>query len=140
MKLVTSLLETLAYFAKVLSISSIFIGLSTREPIYGFVFSLVLWLLGYLLNKWELRIEAKRLFPVKHYDYIVLRVFGWIMLVATLFSLVNPIHHADPTSTISQLIWSVYLIVSGSNRKTMYADQKIAKENVNTEKKIDVEL
>lgn len=140
MKLVTSLLETLAYFAKVLSISSVFIGLSIHEPIFGFVFSLVLWLLGYLLNKLELRIEAKRLFPVKHYDYIVLRVFGWIVLVATLISLVNPIYHADPTSTISQLIWSVYLIVSGGKRKTMYADQKNAQENVNTAKKIDVEL
>lgn len=133
MKLTTSIIETFAYTAKIFAITFIFMWLKTGEYLLV-VIAAILWAVGYALNRWELNIESKRSTPIKHYDYYVLRTIGWIILVGVLLSYGNPYSHVDWTIKGGNLICSIFLIVSGGNRKSKYKKlEESMKEQIENE-------
>lgn len=120
MKLATSIIETLAYMAKLLAIAFIFKCLGTEEYIF-IVIAAILWALGYALTRWERHLESKRSTFVKHYDYYVLWAIGWIILIGTSIS---RSHEDSDISQCGDLVSGIFLLLSGDNRRSKYKKQE----------------
>lgn len=126
MKTKTSILETLSYFFKWFSVYFVCCEIFLVGPFYAvFILGIILWALGYFLSKWEYRLESKRLHPVKHYDYKVLKGFGYFCFVAALYAFAKagisvPINVEMNFEAFGFLISGIYLLQAGRKRKAMY--------------------
>lgn len=100
MKFFTSILETLGYAAKWLGIYLLILALTHQlqndhyhnstphDFIIGVGFCVVIFFVGFGLNRWELHIERKRTGIVKHYDITTLNVAAWLLMILGFFGVV----------------------------------------------------
>lgn len=81
-----------------------------------------MFVVGFALIEWEFRIESRRTEQVKHYDYIVLIVFG-ILSILTPFLIAIESGKSAQTAGI-QFVFGSCLIVFGACRRSIYREEK----------------
>ena len=135
-KLLTSILEFLAYFFKASSIFGLFAYLSknisgttnAKDSFFIFIIALLFYIIGVVLSKIEIFLEKKRVFLSSHYDYDIIFVIGIIFLILSFFL-------ATKLSEIyfgSFFFSGLYLTFAGKKRLGFYEKQKaITKQHTN---------
>ena len=110
--------------------SSLFFGGGhiTGSILSSFVTGIIMFVVGFALIEWELRIESRRTEQVKHYDYVVLIVFG-VLTFLSYFLLIaigsrenyvnNSAHAAE-----NLFIFGPCLIAFGACRRSIYREEK----------------
>ena len=127
-KIATTILETLGYSLEAFAFCEIFGSHITGDILTSFVTGVIMFVVGFALIEWEFRIESRRTEQVKHYDYVVLIVFG-ILTFLSYFLLIaigsrenyvnNSAHAAE-----NLLIFGPCLIVFGACRRSIYREEK----------------
>lgn len=87
-----------------------------------------MFVVGFALIEWELRIESRRTEQVKHYDYVVLIVFGVLTFLSYFLLIaigsgedyVNKSAHAAE----NLFVFGPCLIVFGACRRSIYREEK----------------
>lgn len=118
MKVKTTILETVAYFISFYTIYYFFYANSIGRPFFEVIaVCAVTGVIGYFINKWELRVEEKRTEVVKQEDYIFLTGFGILSLLIALSTCL------DPDKITYPWFWGgIYLLLSAKKRRDKYND------------------
>lgn len=103
-------------------------GHITGSILSSFVTGIIMFVVGFALIEWELRIESRRTEQVKHYDYVVLIVFG-VLTFLSYFLLIaigsrenyvnNSAHAAE-----NLFIFGPCLIAFGACHRSIYREEK----------------
>ncbi|MCI7668675.1 MAG: hypothetical protein MSS42_00410 [Bacteroidales bacterium] len=121
-KIATTILETLGYSLEAFAFCEIFGSHITGDILTSFVTGVIMFVVGFALIEWEFRIESRRTEQVKHYDYIVLIVFGILSILTPLLIAIEsgkPAHNA-----VILFIFGPCLIVFGACRRSIYREEK----------------
>ncbi|MCI6934670.1 MAG: hypothetical protein MR758_08705 [Bacteroidales bacterium] len=131
-KIATTILETLGYSLEAFGISEVFLpilgGHITGSILSSFVTGIIMFVVGFALIEWELRIESRRTEQVKHYDYVVLIVFGVLTFLSSFLLIAigsgenyvnNSAHAAE-----NLFIFGPCLIAFGACRRSIYREEK----------------
>ena len=87
-----------------------------------------MFVVGFALIEWELRIESRRTEHVKHYDYVVLIVFGILTFLSyfLLIAIGSGEDYANNSAhaTENLFVFGPCLIAFGACRKSIYREEK----------------